>query len=221
MYEWPEETQDGCKLVEMFKQCNFLSLFKKVTLFEHLNLIVSSESEMNDSWWQQRIGLFRSDCWHSSVLSQALFRKDSIWAVNNPQVIAEAFISSFTPIQLRPILLALLHSHFINFNHGWTRNETDDGGDSKRNRRQRVASKSLPNIAYSLFVPSVRRYSRNRFDCKYHNNASAYSLQTVYCRYIFLHDENETQPTRTTEADCPDERENFRWQHELNSQSAQ
>ena len=66
-----------------------------------------------------------------------------MWAVNNPQVISEAFISSFTPIQLRSISLALLHSHFINFNHGWTRNETDDGGYSKRNQRQRVASKSL------------------------------------------------------------------------------
>ena len=117
-------------------------------------------------------------------------------------------LSSFT--RAKVYIIGLLHSHFINFNHGWIRNEPDDGGYSKRNQRQRVASKSLPNIAYSLFVPSVKRYSRNRFACKYHNHASAYSLQTVYCRFIFLHEENETQPTRTTEADCPDKRENFR-----------
>ena len=90
-----------------------------------------------------------------------------------------------------PILLAMFHSHFINCNHGWTRNETDAGGESKRNRRQRVASKSLPNIAYSLFVclPSGKRHSRNRFASKYHNHASSYSLPTVSnCRFIYFHE---------------------------------
>ena len=38
-------------------------------------------------------------CWHSSVLSQALFGKIQYSAVNNPQVIAEDFIC---PYPIRP-----------------------------------------------------------------------------------------------------------------------
>ena len=60
-----------------------------------------------------------------------------------------------------------------------TRNET--GGD---------ASKPLRNIAYCLFAPSVKRYSRNRIASKYHYHASAYSLQTVCCHFMYLHEAN-------------------------------
>ncbi len=41
-----------------------------------------------------------------------------------------------------------------------------------------------------LFAPSIKRYSRNRIASKYHYHASAYSLQTICCRFIYLHEEN-------------------------------
>ena len=81
--------------------------------------------------------------------------------------------------------------------------------DSKRNRRRRRLETKRGEIFNKncLFASSVKRYSRNRIASKYHYHASAYSLQTVCCRFIYLHEENETLPTRTTGADCPVERE--------------
>ena len=62
----------------------------------------------------------------------------TIWAVDNPHVIPEAFIE---PYSITGHLFLLLHSHFINGNHGWTLNETDAGGDLKQNRRDTIINK--------------------------------------------------------------------------------
>ena len=91
---------------------------------------------------------------------------------------------SLSPIQLQAYLCLPLHSHFINGNHGWTLNETDAGGDLKRNRRDKIINKHC-----LLFICIKReRFSCNRIASKYHNHASAYSLQTVCCRFIYLHE---------------------------------
>ena len=79
-------------------------------------------------------------------------------------------------------------------NQCWTRNETD--GDSKETKPIAAATlrlklfKSLPNVANCLFVARVKLYSRNIIYSKYNNHASAYSLQTVCCRFIYLYEEN-------------------------------
>ena len=66
--------------------------------------------------------------------------------------------------------------------------------DSKRNRRwRRLETKPVEIITKHcllLFAPSIKRYSRNRIASKYHYHASAYSLQTICCRFIYLHEEN-------------------------------
>ena len=49
------------------------------------------------------------------------------------------------------------------------RNETDNGVTLRFK-----LSKSLPNVAYCLFVARVKLYSRNKIYSKYHNHASAY-----------------------------------------------
>ena len=87
---------------------------------------------------------------------------------------------SFIPIQLQVYILELLHLYFL---------KQQLRLDSKRNRRRRVKiiTKHCLNC---LFAPSVKRYSRNRIASKYHYHASAYSLQTVCCRFIYLHKEN-------------------------------
>ena len=93
--------------------------------------------------------------------------------------------------------LRLLSLAIMSCNQGWTRNETDAaGGDSKETKPIAAAtlrlklSKSLPNVAYCLFVARVKLYSRNRIYSKYHYHASAYSLQTVGCRFVYLYEEN-------------------------------
>ena len=90
---------------------------------------------------------------------------------------------SFIPIQLQVYILELLHSHFI---------KLQPRLDSKRNRR-RLETKPVEIITKHcllLFAPSIKRYSRNRIASKYHYHASAYSLQTICCRFIYLHEEN-------------------------------
>ena len=92
---------------------------------------------------------------------------------------------SFIPIQLQVYVLELLHSHFI---------KLQPRLDSKRNRRwRRLETKPVEIITKHcllLFAPSIKRYSRNRIASKYHYHASAYSLQTICCRFIYLHEEN-------------------------------
>ena len=79
---------------------------------------------------------------------------------------------SFTRIQLHVYILELLHSHFIK-------------------QQLRLDSKRVEIFnKHCLFAPSVKRYSRNRIASKYHYHASAYSLQTGCCRFIYLHEEN-------------------------------
>ena len=156
-------------------------------MFEQLKLIVYSELEMNDSWWVSHVWLFRRNtaAWHSSLLSHALLQwNDSIWGVNNSKLSPRL---SFIPIQLglQVYILELLHSHFI---------KLQPRLDSKRNRRwRRLETKHVEIITKHcllLFAPSIKRYSRNRIDSKYHYHASAYSLQTICCRFIYLHEEN-------------------------------
>ena len=62
-----------------------------------------------------------------------------------------------------------------------TRNETDARLETKR---VEIFNK------HCLFAPSVKQYSRNIIASKYHYHAPAYSLQTVCCRFIYLHEEN-------------------------------
>ena len=94
---------------------------------------------------------------------------------------------SFIPIQLQVYILELLHSHFI---------KLQPRLDSKRNRRWRqLETKPVEIITKHcllLFAPSIKRYSRNRIASKYHYHASAYSLQTICCHFIYLglHEEN-------------------------------
>ena len=93
---------------------------------------------------------------------------DSIWGVNklSPRL-------SFIHIQLQVYYLELLHSHFIK-------------------TAATVGLETKPTLAATrlLFAPSIKRYSRNRIASKYHYHASAYSLQTICCRFIYLHEEN-------------------------------
>ena len=92
---------------------------------------------------------------------------------------------SFIPIQLQVYILELLHSHFI---------KLQPRLDSKRNRRwRRLETKPVEIITKHcllLFAPSIKQYSRNRIASKYQYHASAYSLQTICCRFIYLHEEN-------------------------------
>ena len=94
---------------------------------------------------------------------------------------------SFIPIQLQVYILQLLHSHFI---------KLQPRLDSKRNRRRRrleTTTKPVEIITKHcllLFAPSIKQYSRNRIASKYQYHASTYSLQTICCRFISLHEEN-------------------------------
>ena len=92
---------------------------------------------------------------------------------------------SFIPIQLQVYILELLHSHFI---------KLQPRLDSKRNRRwRRLETKPVEIITKHcllLFAPSIKQYSRNIIASKYQYHASAYSLQTICCRFIYLHEEN-------------------------------
>ena len=122
------------------------------------------------------VWLFRRNtaAWHSSLLSHALLgtiQSDLSSTLKlSPRL-------SFIPIQLQVYILELLHSHFI---------KLQPRLDSKRNRCwQRLELHCL-----LLFAPIIKRYSRNRIASKYHYHASAYSLQTICCRFIYLHEEN-------------------------------
>ena len=131
-------------------------------------------------------------CWHSSVLSQqALFGIKIQCELST--TLKLSLRPSFTPIQfnyihvyignkLQPRLDLKRNRRRLETKPTSTRNET--GGDSKRNRRQRVASKSLPNITYCLFADRQTIFARQ--NCFYNNHASAYCfIQTVYCRFIY------------------------------------
>ena len=132
------------------------------------------------------VWLFRRNtaAWHSSILSHALLgtiqSEVSTTLKLSPRL-------SFLPIQLQVYILELLHSHFI---------KLQPRLDSKRNRRwRRLETKPVEIITKHcllLFAPSIKRYSRNRIASKYHYHASAYiySLQTICCRFIYLHEEN-------------------------------
>ena len=112
---------------------------------------------------------------------------------------------SFIPIQLQVYILELLHSHFI---------KLQPRLDSKRNRRwRRLETKPVEIITKHcllLFAPSIKQYSRKIIASKYQYHASAYSLQTICCpvAVLFIYTKKtQTLTTRTTRADCPDERE--------------
>ena len=130
------------------------------------------------------VWLFRRNtaAWHSSLLSHALLgtiqSEVSTTLTLSPRL-------SFIPIQLQVYILELLHSHFI---------KLQPRLDSKRNRCwRRLKTKPVEIITKHcllLFAPSIKRYSRNRIASKYHYHASAYSLQTICCRFIYLHEEN-------------------------------
>ena len=127
------------------------------------------------------VWLFRRNtaAWHSSLLSHALLgtiqSEVSTTLKLSPRL-------SFILIHLQIYILELLHSHFIK------------RLDSKRNRRwRRLETKPVEIITKHcllLFAQSIKRYSRNIIASKYHYHASAYSLQTICCRFIYLHEEN-------------------------------
>ena len=128
------------------------------------------------------VWLFRRNtaAWHSSLLSHALL------GTIQSEVSTTLRLStrlSFIPIQVQVYILELLHSHFI---------KLQPRLDSKRNRRwRRLETKPVEIITKHcllLFAPSIKRYSHNRIASKYH--ASAYSLQNLCCRFIYLHEEN-------------------------------
>ena len=122
-------------------------------------------------------------CMASQSCIACIAWNDSIRGVNNSKVIAEAFIYPYS--QLQVYILELLHSHFI---------KLQPQLDSQRNRRwRRLETKPIEIITKHCllsFAPSIKRYSRYRIASKYHYHASAYSLQTICCRFIYLHEEN-------------------------------
>ena len=130
------------------------------------------------------VWLFRRNtaAWHSSLLTHALLgtiqSEVSTTLKLSPRL-------SFIPIQLQVYILELLHSHVI---------KLQPRLDSKRNRRwRRLETKPVELITKHclfLFAPSIKRYSRNIIASKYHYHASGYSLQTMCCRFIYLHEEN-------------------------------
>ena len=134
---------------------------------------------VSNVWW-----LFRRNtaAWHSSLLSHALLGTIQS-EVSTTLKLSPRFL--FIPIQLQVYILELLHSHFI---------KLQPRLDSKRNRRwRRLEMKPVEIITKHcllLFPPSIKRYSRNRIASKYHYYASACSLQTICCRFIYLHEEN-------------------------------
>ena len=180
---------------------------------------------MNDSWWQSVMSGFFGGTqlhgpWHSSLLSHALLgtiqSEVSTTLKLSPRL-------SFIPIQLQVYILELLHSHFI---------KLQPRLDSKWNRRwRRLETKPVEIITKHcllLFVPSIKRYSRNRIASKYHYHASAYSLQTICwyslqticCRFIYLHEENANADDTDNSSRLPWWAGNL-WPQELDSQSAQ
>ena len=119
----------------------------------------------------------------SFVLSQALFGK------------IQSELSTTLKLSLRPT------GHIIGTVAFTFFHKLQPRLDAKRNRRWRrlktepAATRRLEIITkhclHSLFVPSVKRYSHSKIASKYHNHASAYSLQTDNCRFIHLHEQNE------------------------------
>ena len=130
------------------------------------------------------VWLFRRNtaAWHSSLLSHALLGTIQCEVSTTLKLSPRL---SFIPIQLQVYILELLHSHFI---------KLQPPLDSKRNRRwRRLETKPVEIInkhCLLLFAPSIKRYSRNRIASKYHYHASAYCLQTICCRFNYLHEEN-------------------------------
>ena len=147
-------------------------------------------------------------CWHSRVLSQSLFGKRKS-ELSTP--VKLSLRPSFAPIQLglQAILLELLHSHFTNFIHGWTQtkptampaatqNETG-GNASPQNHYQ-----TLP-IVYSFRASNDIRATDLLLNTIIMLPHIVYKL---YIAVLFIYTKKaKTQPTRTSGADCPDERE--------------
>ena len=129
---------------------------------------------------QSCLAFSEEHCWHSSLLSHALLGTIQSELSTTLKLWPRP---SFTHIQLHVYILELLHSDFI---------KQQLRLDSKRNRRRRRLETKCVEIfnKHCIFAPSVKRYSRNRIASKYHYHASAYSLQTVCCRFIYLHEEN-------------------------------
>ena len=149
------------------------------------------------------VWLFRRNtaAWHSSLLSHALLNGTIQSEVSTTLKLSPRL--SFIPIQLQVYILELLHSHFI---------KLQPRLDSKRNRRwRRLETKPVEIITKQcllLLAPSIKRYSRNRIASKYHYHASAYIVYKLYVAVLFIYTKKtQTLTTRTTRADCPDERE--------------
>ena len=123
---------------------------------------------------QSCLAFSEEHCWHSSLLSHALLGTIQSELSTTLKLWPRP---SFTPIQLQVYILELLHSHFIKLQPRLYSKRNRRRGDSKRNQWRHV--KIITNIAYCLFVPSIKRYSHNRIASKYHYHASAYSLQIV------------------------------------------
>ena len=134
------------------------------------------------------VWLFRRNtaAWHSSLLSHALLgtiqSEVSTTLKLSPRL-------SFIPIQLQ---FTGLYIGTVAFTLIFIK--LQPRLDSKRNRRwRRLETKPVEIITKHcllLFAPSIKRYSRNRIASKYHYHASSYSLQTICCRFIYLHEEN-------------------------------
>ena len=124
---------------------------------------------------QSCLWLFRKNTAGIPSFIACIAWNDSIWAVNNPQVIAEAFIYPY------PITCLYIGTVAFTFH----KTATTVGLETKPTpARVKIFNK------HCLFAPSVKWYSRNRIASKYHYHASAYSLQTVCCHFIYLHEEN-------------------------------
>ena len=107
---------------------------------------------------------------------------------------------SFIPIQLQVYILELLHSHFI---------KLQPRLDSKRNRRwRRLETKPVEIITKHcllLFAPSNIRATELLLNTSIMLPHIVYKL---YVAVLFIYTKKtQTLTTRTTRADCPDERE--------------
>ena len=147
------------------------------------------------------VWLFRRNtaAWHSSLLSHALLgtiqSEVSTTLKLSPRL-------SFIPIHLQVYILELLHSHFT---------KLQTRLDSKRNRRwRRLETKpveKLPNIAYCY---SHRALNDIRATELLLNTIIMlpHIVYKLYVAVLFIYTKKtQTLTTRTTRADCPDERE--------------
>ena len=188
---------------------------------------------MNDSWWQSVMsGFFGRTmallAFQSFIVCIAW--NDSIWAVNNPQVITEAFIYPYPITGLYNIGTLAFTCHKTAPTVGL---ETKPTPRLETKPTPRLETKPTPRLETKPVATRGNNYQT--LPIVYSHRASndiratelllntiinlPHIVYKLYVPVLFIYTK-KTLTTRTTGADCPDERE-ILWPQELNSQSAQ